>query len=226
MTDFSKSAAFAAAILTDAARVERRCARAEPAAAATIRTAGPTRSAGGEAKAKGCQPATPADPATPQRQTSAQGGEVVARVGGRDISTAEVQAFLAGMAPDQRAALAKDPAMLSQALRIMLANQLVLKEANDKNWQDQPAVAAQLAKLRDDAIIAIYLQSVSIPPANYPDEAGIQENPEANKRRLSCRASSVSRRFSWHCRTEPTRRSRIKSAEACRGPAQIEAAQG
>ncbi|MFT6670547.1 MAG: peptidylprolyl isomerase [Afipia broomeae] len=185
MTDFSKSAAFAAAILTLTLPVSSDVvlAQSPQPQQRSAPQAQPVQPAA-KARPKAAAPATPADPATPQRQTSAQGGEVVARVGGRDISTAEVQAFLAGMAPDQRAALAKDPAMLSQALRIMLANQLVLKEANDKNWQDQPAVAAQLAKLRDDAIIAIYLQSVSIPPANYPDEAEIQKTYEANKSAL------------------------------------------
>jgi len=185
VTDFSKSAAFAATLLTLTlpvsnsvvlAQSQQPQQRAAPQAQGVQPPAKP--------RPKAAAPATPAEAAPAQRQTAAQGGEVVARVGGRDISTAEVQAFLAGMAADQRAALARDPVMLSQALRIMLANQLVLKEATDKKWEDQPAVAAQLAKLRDDAIIAIYLQSVSQPPANYPDEAEIQKTYDANKSAL------------------------------------------
>lgn len=182
MTDVSKSAAFAAALFT----------LTLPVSADVVLAQSPQPQQKSAPQAQPVQPApkarpkaaAPAEPTLQQRETGAQGGEVVARVGGRDISTAEVQAFLAGIAQDQRAALAKDPALLSQALRMMLANQLVLKEATDKKWDDQPAVAAQLAKLRDDAIIAIYLQSVSIPPANYPDEAEIQKTYEANKSAL------------------------------------------
>lgn len=180
MTDLSKSAAFAAALLTLTLPVSNSVAQSpQPRAAQQAQGAQPA----AKPRPKAAAPAVPAEPATPQSQSAAQ-GEVVARVGGRDISTAEVQAFLAAMAPEQRAAIAKDPAMLSQALRLMLANQLVLKEAADKKWQDQPAVAAQLARLRDDAIIATYLQAVSIPPANYPDEAEIQKVYDANKSAL------------------------------------------
>ncbi len=138
-------------------------------------------------KAKAAPAAAPAaTPAAPQAEAPAAvpSGEIVARVGSRDISTSEVRTFLASVGPDQRAALAKDPALLSQALRIMLANQLVLKEATDKKWQDQPAVAAQLAQLRDNAILETYLQAASTPPANYPDEAELQKVYDANKSAL------------------------------------------
>ncbi len=138
-------------------------------------------------KAKAAPAAAPAaSPAAPQVETpaAAPSGEIVARVGSRDISTSEVREFLAGVGPDQRAALSKDPALLSQALRLMLANQLVLKEATDKKWQDQPAIASQLAKLRENAILETYLQAVSVPPANYPDEAEVQKTYEANKSAL------------------------------------------
>jgi len=125
--------------------------------------------------------AAPAQPVAPVKQTDAQEGEIVARVGDRDVTTTEVKAFLAGIGVEQREALAKEPALMSRALRVMLANQLVLKEATEKKWQDQPVVAAQLAKLRDNAILESYLQSVSTPPADYPDEAEVQKTYEANK---------------------------------------------
>lgn len=124
-------------------------------------------------------------PAAPAAQTEASApGETVARVAGRDVSSSEVRSFLAAVAADQRAALARDPALLNQALRGMFAKQLIVKEASDKKWQDQPAVAAQLARLREEAIFESYLQSVSMPPESYPDEAEIQKTYEANKSAL------------------------------------------
>jgi peptidylprolyl isomerase len=108
--------------------------------------------------------AQPAAPAPHAAEATASGGEPVARVGGRDVSASEIRSLLAGVAPDQRAALARDPALLNQTLRAMFARQLVLKEAADKKWQDQPAVVAQLAKLREEAIVETYLQSMSRRP--------------------------------------------------------------
>lgn len=181
MTELSKSSAFAAALLALMLPVSGGVvlAQSQPQQQRPAPQAQPVQPA---AKPRpGTAAPAPVAPVAPPRQTNVQGGEVVARVGNRDISTAEVQAFLAGIGPDQRATLAKDPALLSQALRIMLANQLVLKEATDKKWQDQPAVAAQLAKLRDNALLESYLQSVSTPPANYPDDAEIEKTYEANK---------------------------------------------
>ncbi|WJH41189.1 peptidylprolyl isomerase [Aliirhizobium terrae] len=116
--------------------------------------------------------------------TSAEAAEVddvVARVGDKDVSISEVRAFLGGLTPQEQSALARDPALLSQTLRMILANQLVLKEANGKNWQNEPAVKAQLEQVRDAAIVETYLQSVSRPPEAYPAEAELRSAYEANK---------------------------------------------
>jgi peptidylprolyl isomerase len=176
VNELSKSAAFSAALITLTLSTGIAHAQTQQ----QQRPVPQAQSAQPAARAKPGATA-PVVPTTPPKQANMQSGEVVARVGGRDISTTEVQTFLAGIGPDQRAALSKDPALLSQALRIMLANQLVLKEATDKKWQDQPAVAAQLAKLRDNAILESYLQAVSAPPADYPDEAEVQKTYDANK---------------------------------------------
>jgi peptidylprolyl isomerase len=133
----------------------------------------------------GASTAAPArtQPAAPRAPTAADKAddEVVARIAGRDVTTSEVRSFLAGLGAEQQAALARDPALLSQTLRLMLANQLVLKEANEKKWQDQPEIAAQLARVRDNAVVESYLQAISVPPESYPEEAEIQKAYDANK---------------------------------------------
>lgn len=145
----------------------------------------PTPAPAAKPKPKAAAPAAPAPaPAGAETPAAASSGEIVARVGGRDVPASEVRAFLTSIGADQRAALAKDPALLSQALRLLLANQLVLKEAVDKKWQDQPAIAAQLEQLRENAILETYLRAVSTPPANYPDEAEVQKTYDANKSAL------------------------------------------
>jgi parvulin-like peptidyl-prolyl isomerase len=149
-----------------------------PPPAAPQRVVKPKPPAAAPAPVAAAQPAAPAPHAS---EAAASGNEPVARVAGRDVTSSEIRDFLAAVGPDQRAALARDPALLNQTLRAMFARQLVLKEATDKKWQDQPAVLAQLAKLREEAIFETYLQSVSVPPDNYPDEAEIQKTYEANK---------------------------------------------
>jgi peptidylprolyl isomerase len=76
--------------------------------------------------------------------------------------------------------VARDPALLSQTVRAILANRLVLREALAKKWDQQPAVVAQLARARENQIVETYLQSITTPPENYPSEADIKTVYDAN----------------------------------------------
>jgi parvulin-like peptidyl-prolyl isomerase len=109
------------------------------------------------------------------------GGDVVARVGNDNISAEELRAYIGTLGPREQAALAKDPALLSQAVRMMLANRLVLQEVISKKWDQQPNIAAQLERVRENAMVELYLQSVSAPPENYPSEEDVQKTYEANR---------------------------------------------
>lgn len=117
--------------------------------------------------------------AAPKPSTAPE--NVVARVGDTNVSADDLRSYVAALAPREQAALAKDPAMLSQAVRLLLANRLVLQEAVAKKWDQQPAVAAQLERAREGAVVELYLQSVSTPPANFPSEDDLQKVYEANR---------------------------------------------
>jgi parvulin-like peptidyl-prolyl isomerase len=108
-------------------------------------------------------------------------GEVVARVGSNDISADDLRTFIATLGPREQAALAQDPALLSQAVRVMLSNRLVMQELAGKKWDKQPQIEAQLEKVRESALVELYLQSVSNPPANFPSEDDLQKVYEANR---------------------------------------------
>jgi peptidylprolyl isomerase len=128
-------------------------------------------------------PAAPAKPAAPAQATddrAAGKGEVVARVGDSDVTAEEVRAAIAVLDARQQAALARDPALLNQTVRALLANRLVLKEAIGKKWDQQPAIAAQLARARENVVAESYLQSVTTPPENYPSDSEIQSVYDAN----------------------------------------------
>ncbi len=115
----------------------------------------------------------------------ASGGEdVIARVGNVNVSADDLRSYVAALGPREQAALAKDPALLSQAVRLLLANRLVLQEALAKKWDQKPAVAAQLDRMREGAVVELYLQSVTTPPANFPSEEELQKVYDANRSAL------------------------------------------
>ena len=131
--------------------------------------------------------AAPARPAaTAQQQPTVEdnaavkSGEVIARVGDSDVTADEMRATIQLLDARQQAAMARDPALLSQTVRAVLANRLVLKEATSKKWEQQPTVVAQLARARESLIVESYLQSVTMPPDNFPSEAEIKSVYEAN----------------------------------------------
>jgi parvulin-like peptidyl-prolyl isomerase len=137
----------------------------------------------------GTSPATPIRPATPAQPTpsspaddraAVKGGEVIARVGTSDVTAEEVRSTIAFLDARQQAALARDPALLSQTVRAILGNRLVLKEALAKKWDQQPAIMAQLARARESLIVETYLQSVTAPPESFPNDADIKSVYEAN----------------------------------------------
>lgn len=107
-------------------------------------------------------------------------GEVIARVGDSDVTAEEVRATIQLLDARQQAAMARDPALLSQTVRAILANRLVLKEASAKKWEQQPAVVAQLARARESLIVESYLQSMTAPPDSFPSEAEIKSVYDAN----------------------------------------------
>lgn len=130
-------------------------------------------------------PAPAASPAAAPRHTAEEGGaikntEVVARVGDGDVTAEEIRSAIGQLDARQQAAVARDPALLSQTVRAILANRLVLKEAIGKKWDQQPAVAAQLVRVRDNLIAETYLQSVTNPPDSFPSETEIKNVYEAN----------------------------------------------
>ncbi len=130
-------------------------------------------------------PVVPAATVTPthspaETASSIKGGEVIARVGTSDVTADEIRAFVATLDDRQKAALVRDPTLLSQTVRAVLANRLVLKEARAKKWDEQPVVAAQLERVRSNTIVETYLHTVAAPPDGFPSEAEIKAVYDAN----------------------------------------------
>ncbi|EIP99046.1 hypothetical protein OpiT1DRAFT_03549, partial [Opitutaceae bacterium TAV1] len=116
---------------------------------------------------------------------AADGGSgIIARVSDTDVRIDDIRSSLESLDPREQAALAANPALLSQAVRSLLARRVVLAEAVAQKWDKNPAFTAQLEKLRENALIESYLQSVSQPPADFPSEADLHAVYEANRAAL------------------------------------------
>jgi peptidylprolyl isomerase len=127
--------------------------------------------------------ATQATPATQGLAPARAAGneEIVARVGSTNLSAEDIRSYVAALPPREQAAVTKDPALLSQAVRLLLTNRLVLQEAQAKKWDQQPAIAAQLEQVRENAVIELFLQSVTSPPPGFPSDEELQKVYDANR---------------------------------------------
>lgn len=125
----------------------------------------------------------PAAPAVkkPPSPRSGSDGQIVARINATGITADEVRDFIGALGPRERAALDKDRSLLTQQVRSMLARRLVLQELAAKKWEQQPSVAEQVARARDNTLVETYLQSVSRPPANFPSEEELQKVYDTNR---------------------------------------------
>lgn len=138
------------------------------------------------APAAAAQTPAAAKPATQGLASARTAGseDVIARVGEANISADELRAYVGALGPREQAALAKDPALLSQAVRMLLANRLVLREIVARKWDQQANIAAQLERVRENALVEIYLQSVSTPPDSFPSDDELQKVYDANRAAL------------------------------------------
>lgn len=131
--------------------------------------------------------AAPQAPAAPKAARAADNADarknddVIARVGNTNISAEEIRGYVAALGDRDLAALRQDPNLLSQAVRMMLANRLVLQEINAKKWDQQPSIAEKLDRVRESAAVELYLQTVSNPPEKFPSDDDLQKVYDANR---------------------------------------------
>ncbi|MCW1884951.1 peptidylprolyl isomerase [Luteolibacter flavescens] len=104
---------------------------------------------------------------------------VVAKVGDAEVYVDDLQGWLAGLEPAQREAAKKQPSLLTEAVRTLLVQRLVLQEAEAKKWADRPEVAAAIQRQRSTIVAESYLRSVAQPAADFPDEETLKKAYEA-----------------------------------------------
>lgn len=103
------------------------------------------------------------------------------KIGDLELKTDEIREAIAGLEAGQDAALSKDPAALGQYVRALLIQRLVLQQALEKKWDQEPEVVAKLVRAREAALTESYLESVSKVPADFPKESDLQSAYDAAK---------------------------------------------
>jgi parvulin-like peptidyl-prolyl isomerase len=81
-------------------------------------------------------------------------------------------------------AAAGDPTVINQLVRSLLVQKLLLKEALSKKWDQEPSVVARLERARESAITESYLQSLSNPPDEFPNDAELETAYESRRTSL------------------------------------------
>ncbi|MBB5035826.1 peptidylprolyl isomerase [Prosthecobacter dejongeii] len=110
--------------------------------------------------------------------------ETLGSLGALDVQVEDLQRAVASLEAGQLESVRRDPAMLEQLVRSLLVQRLVLQQAMEQNWHQQPAVVAKLERVRDSTLTETYLESVSQPPPDYPTEAEVRQAYEKTRESL------------------------------------------
>ncbi|MEO8616192.1 MAG: peptidyl-prolyl cis-trans isomerase [Luteolibacter sp.] len=114
----------------------------------------------------------------------AEPAAVLAKVGDIEIKADEIRETISGLDAAQQEKIAQDPAALGQYVRALLVERLVLKEAIEKKWDQEPAVISTLVRARESALTESFLKSNSIPEQGYPSEEELKSAYETNKEKF------------------------------------------
>ncbi len=106
---------------------------------------------------------------------------VIGSIGDLEIRENEVLASLGNLGAVDKEALMRDPATLNKLVRSILVQRIVLQEALEKKWDEDPSVAPLLKSTREAALADSYLKSICKPPESYPSESELKAAYEASR---------------------------------------------
>jgi peptidylprolyl isomerase len=105
----------------------------------------------------------------------------IAQVDGEEIPVEKIRSYLENLPANDRATLEKTPALLNQAVRALILQQVLFQEAESADWGKRPEVVERLDRVRQGIIVDSYLNSVARVPDGYPSETEVKEAYEAKK---------------------------------------------
>jgi peptidylprolyl isomerase len=101
------------------------------------------------------------------------------------VHQSEVLASFGKLGDVEKEALARDPATLTKLVRSLLVQRVILQEALNKKWDEEPETQALIKNTREAAITDSYLKAVNRPPEGYPSEAELKAAYENGRAALT-----------------------------------------
>ena len=117
-------------------------------------------------------------------QAAAAAGEAIAQGGNITLTATELRSLVGALPAAERKQVTADATAFEKLARTEIVNRSVLNEARAKGFDKQADTIAQLDRLRDDALLRLWIASHATPPSGYPSEEEIRTAYESNKQAL------------------------------------------
>jgi peptidylprolyl isomerase len=114
---------------------------------------------------------------TPAAEAIAQGGPV-------SLTASDIRALVVSLPQNERPQVIADGAALEKVVRAEVVSRGLLAEARSKGFDRQPDTLAQLDRVRDEALLRLWVAAQASVPAGYPSEEDVKAAYEANKASL------------------------------------------
>lgn len=104
----------------------------------------------------------------------AAGDTVIGSIGGIELREQEMKDALGHLGALDKEALARDATALNQLVRSILIQRVILQEALEQHWDENPIVIPLLKNTREAALTDSYLKNICKPPEDFPSDAELR----------------------------------------------------
>lgn len=118
--------------------------------------------------------------AMPHSVLAQSGDNVVAKLGGIELTVTDVRRLLDSQTAEARSQLTGNPQLMDRWVRTEVFRRALSEEARAKGFDRRPDVVEALERARDQVLVTRYVSELSKPPANYPSEQEVAEAYRAN----------------------------------------------
>jgi peptidylprolyl isomerase len=109
--------------------------------------------------------------------------QVIAKAGAVELTESDVRRIVTALPVDARAAVATNDSALEQLVRSELVRRMMVGEMKKQDFDRDPAALAELERLREDALLRLWIERNSRVPDGYPSAAEVASAYEAAKAR-------------------------------------------
>ena len=117
-------------------------------------------------------------------QAAPAAGDAIAQGGNITLTATELRALVSALPAAERKQVTADAAAFEKLARTEIVNRSLLSEARAKGFDKQADTIAQLDRMRDEALLRLWIASHATPPSGYPSEEEVRTAYETNKQSL------------------------------------------